>query len=83
MTTDALPVEHLFTLTADVARAATIAGGPVGTRVIVGCSGGTFEGLEVEGVVDGPGGDWVQSEQTARCDSTSVCCSGPTTVPTS
>ena len=60
MTTDALPVEHLFTLTADVARAATITGGPVGTRVIVGCSGGSFEGPRIKGVVHGPSGDWVQ-----------------------
>ena len=83
MTTDALPVEHLFTLTADVARAATIAGGPVGTRVIVDCSGGSFEGPRIKGVVPAPAVTGCRSPPTVRCTSTSVCCCGPTTVPTS
>jgi Protein of unknown function (DUF3237) len=56
----ALPVEHLFTLTADVVRAATIVDGPIGTRVIVACTGGTFVGRRVNGLVHGPSGDWVQ-----------------------
>ncbi len=60
MTADSLPVEYLFTLTADVSRAATIADGPIGTRVIVSCAGGSFDGPRIRGVVHGPSGDWVQ-----------------------
>ncbi len=60
MTNDSLPVEHLFTLTADVARAATITDGPIGTRVIVACAGGSFDGPRIKGEVHGPSGDWVQ-----------------------
>jgi hypothetical protein len=57
---DSLPVEHLFTLSADVSRAATIADGPSGTRVIVECTGGHFEGERLRGDVVAPSGDWVR-----------------------
>ncbi len=56
----ALAVEHLFTLTADVARSGTIADGPHGTRVVVECTGGRFEGPRLRGDVAAPSGDWVR-----------------------
>jgi Protein of unknown function (DUF3237) len=59
MPADSLPVEHLFTLTAKVSRVATIAGGPAGTRVIVNCTSGEFEGRGMRGTVVSPSGDWV------------------------
>jgi hypothetical protein len=55
-----LPVEHLFTLTAEVTRSATVANGPTGTRVIVHCTGGRFEGPRLAGEVAAPSGDWVR-----------------------
>jgi hypothetical protein len=55
-----LPVEHLFTLTGRVSRAATIPDGPSGTRVVVECTSGMFEGPRLRGVVAGPSGDWVR-----------------------
>jgi len=63
-----LSVEHLFTLTATTRRAATISGGPQGTRVVVDASSGTFEGPKMKGTVNGPGGDWV----TRRPDGSAV-----------
>ena len=59
-----LPVEHLFTFTANVAVAGMVPNGPRGTRMIVEASGGTFEGPKLKGVTKAPGGDWV----TARPD---------------
>ena len=53
-----LPVEHLFTVTASTQTAGLIANGPHGTRVVVGVSGGSFEGPRLKGTVKGPGGDW-------------------------
>jgi hypothetical protein len=55
-----LPVEHLFTLTASVSRAATITDGPSGTRVIVECTDGRFEGGRLKGEAVAPSGDWVR-----------------------
>ena len=52
-------LEHLFTLTAATNMTGMIAGGPMGTRVIVDASSGTFEGPKLTGTVSGPGGDWV------------------------
>ena len=43
-----------------------IANGPMGTRVIVDASSGTFDGPRLRGTVSGPGGDWV----TVRADGT-------------
>jgi hypothetical protein len=56
----------LFTLTAATATSSRIIGGPLGTRVIVDASSGTFEGERLRGTVHGPGGDWV----TVRTDGT-------------
>jgi hypothetical protein len=56
----------LFTLTAATATSGRIIGGPLGTRVIVDASSGTFEGERLRGTVRGPGGDWV----TVRADGT-------------
>jgi hypothetical protein len=47
-------------LIGDVSRAATIADGPTGTRVIVNCASGRFEGARLSGTVQAPGGDWVR-----------------------
>jgi Protein of unknown function (DUF3237) len=55
---------HLFTLTADTNLTGMIANGPMGTRVIVDASTGSFEGPQMKGTVSGPGGDWV----TVRAD---------------
>ena len=56
----------LFTLTAATTTSGRIIGGPLGTRVIVDASSGTFEGERLRGTVHGPGGDWV----TVRADGT-------------
>jgi hypothetical protein len=32
--------------------------GPHGTRVVVGVTGGSFEGPRLKGTIKGPGGDW-------------------------
>jgi hypothetical protein len=57
-------LELLFTLTANTAVAGMIANGPMGTRVVVDASTGSFEGPKMRGTVSGPGGDWV----TVRAD---------------
>jgi Protein of unknown function (DUF3237) len=57
---DSLPVEHLFTLSARVSRAGTVSNGPSGTRVIVECTAGRFEGPRLQGDVSAPSGDWVR-----------------------
>src|SRR4051812_42877673 len=59
---NALPVEHLFTITAHTGDRppAVLAGTPVGTRVIVTAMRGEFDGPKVRGTVaDVAGGDWV------------------------
>ena len=53
-----LPVEHVFTITANTSLNASI-DGPGGTRIIIDASSGTFEGPKLKGTVKGPGGDWV------------------------
>jgi hypothetical protein len=65
-----LPVEHLFTLTANTAGATLVQGGPAGTRVIVGVTGGTFEGPRLRGTIEPPGGDWVtqRADRSIRLD---------------
>ncbi len=57
-------LELLFTLTAETTLTGMIANGPMGTRVIVDASTGSFEGPKMRGTVSGPGGDWV----TVRTD---------------
>jgi hypothetical protein len=53
-----LPVEHVFTITANTSINASI-DGPGGTRIIIDASSGTFAGPKLKGTVKGPGGDWV------------------------
>lgn len=57
-------LELLFTLTAETTLTGMIANGPMGTRVIVDASTGSFDGPKMRGTVSGPGGDWV----TVRAD---------------
>ncbi len=64
MADETVAVEHIFTVTANTAQQAVIAGAPSGTRVMVNVSGGTFEGPNLKGTVLAGGGDWV----TARAD---------------
>jgi hypothetical protein len=62
MALDSLPVEHLFTITANTADRppVMIPGGPHGTRVLVTAMSGTFSGPKLSGkVADAAGGDWV------------------------
>ena len=54
-----LPVEHLFTVTAEVKVGGLIPNGPNGTRVIVEAGPGTFEGPKMKGTTKAPSGDWV------------------------
>jgi hypothetical protein len=65
-----IPVEHLLTITAATETAGLIANGPQGTRVIVGVTGGSFEGPRLKGTVKGPGGDWVtlRTDGSGRLD---------------
>jgi hypothetical protein len=64
MSETSLPVEHLFTITAGTQTAGLLKDGPHGTRVVVGVTGGSFEGPRLKGTIKGPGGDWV----TLRAD---------------
>ncbi len=59
MPESSLPVEFLFTLTANTTPPAMLTGAPQGTRIVVGVTGGSFKGPKLEGTVAGPGGDWV------------------------
>jgi hypothetical protein len=58
MSETSLPVEHLFTITAGTQTAGLLKDGPHGTRVVVGVTGGSFEGPRLKGTIKGPGGDW-------------------------
>jgi hypothetical protein len=67
MQVDAIPVEHLFTMTAHTAdhAPAVIRGAPGGTRLVVTAMRGTFEGPKLRGTLaEVAGGDWV----TVRAD---------------
>ncbi len=65
MAATSLPVEHLFTLKANLrGDSQRILNGPRGTRVNAVVTGGTFEGPKLKGTVDNSGGDWV----TVRAD---------------
>lgn len=60
MPLESLPVEFLFTMTANVSPPTVIHGGPQGSRFIVSVPGGTFEGPKLKGtIVPHSGGDWV------------------------
>lgn len=65
-----LPVEHLFTLTAQTQLACVLPTGPQGGRAVVEASTGTFEGPQLRGTVVPPGGDWVtlQPDGSLRLD---------------
>lgn len=70
MAATTLPVEHLFTLTADTKVAGLLPTGPQGGRVVVEASSGSFEGPKLKGTVVPPGGDWVtlQPDGSLRLD---------------
>ena len=59
MPESSLPVEFLFTLTANTTPPAMLTGAPQGSRIVVGVTGGSFKGPKLEGTVAGPAGDWV------------------------
>ena len=60
-----LPVEHLFTITAQTTPPVVMQGGPQGSRIIVSVTGGTFEGPKLKGTVqESGGGDYL----TQRAD---------------
>ncbi len=59
MSATSLPVEHLFTITAQTPAHTLIPNAPAGTRLVVGVSGGSFAGPKLRGtIVESPGGDW-------------------------
>ena len=70
MAATSLPVEHLFTITADTKLACVLPTGPQGGRVVVEASSGTFQGPKLNGTVVPPGGDWVtlQPDGSMRLD---------------
>jgi len=70
MPESSLPVEYLFTITADTANNTMLTGAPQGSRLIVAVTGGTFEGPRLKGTVDVPGGDWLtmRADGTAKLD---------------
>lgn len=61
---ETLPVEKLFTITANTTQAGMLAGAPQGGRLIVHVTGGSFEGPKLKGIVESGGGDWL----TMRAD---------------
>ena len=65
-----LDVEFLFHLHATLDAPAVVAGGPQGTRVIVGINGGTVTGPRVNGTVAHLGADWLtmRADGTAQLD---------------
>jgi hypothetical protein len=67
---NSLPVEYLFTINATLADPVVIPNGPLGTRVIVPCTGGTFSGPRVSGTIASVGADWLtmRSNGTAQLD---------------
>ena len=59
-----LSVEHLFTLTARTGPAATVVGGPHGTRGVTAFASGTFAGPKLRGALaEGLGADWLVARQ--------------------
>ncbi|MEM7412315.1 MAG: DUF3237 domain-containing protein [Myxococcota bacterium] len=54
-----LPVEFLFRIEAETSAPLSVSPGPHGDRLILGASGGRFEGPRLSGrVVPGPGSEW-------------------------
>ncbi len=67
---ETLPVEKLFTITADTTPPTFVNGGPQGSRMIVAVTGGTFEGPKLKGTIHGAGGDWLtmRADGSAKLD---------------
>jgi hypothetical protein len=65
-----VPVEYLFSFTAQLMPAQVIEGGPQGTRVIIGVTGGAFSGPKLRGAVVPPAGEWatLRPDGSARAD---------------
>jgi hypothetical protein len=61
---ETLPVEKLFTVTANTTQAGMLQGAPQGDRLIVNVTGGSFEGPKLKGTVEAGGADWL----TLRAD---------------
>ena len=57
--TNSLDVRHLFSISLDTGTPIDMQGGPQGRRMIVGVTGGTFEGERLRGNVLQPSGDWI------------------------
>ena len=57
--TNSLAVRHLFSISLDTGNPIDLQGGPQGRRMIVGVTGGTFEGERLRGSVLEPSGDWI------------------------
>ncbi len=87
MTSETIPVEHLFRLEADTVSTSPLMlpNGPHGTRMIATVTGGSFEGPKLKGsVANCAGGDWLTIRSDGRT-SGSMCGwrSKPTTAPRS
>ncbi len=65
-----LPVEYLFTINATLADPVVVPNGPLGTRVIVPVTGGTFSGPRASGTIANIGADWLtmRADGTAQLD---------------
>ena len=56
---ESLAVRHLFYTELQIIPPKDTGGGPQGRRMIVGVSGGSFEGARLRGRVVAPSGDWM------------------------
>ena len=68
---ETLPVERLFKMEAITTKPIAIKGGPQGTRLILGVTGGSFEGPKLKGIIESsPGGEWatVREDGTLKAD---------------
>ena len=54
-----IPVEFVFSMEISIGDGFTMGNGPKGNRAVRGVTGGTVTGPKVNGIVVGPGGDWV------------------------
>jgi hypothetical protein len=73
VTSETIPVEHLFRLEADTVSTPPLVlpNGPQGTRMIATVTGGSFEGPKLKGsIANCAGGDWltIRSDGTFRLD---------------
>ena len=68
--TTSLSVEYLFTINATLADPVVVPDGPLGTRVIVPVTGGTFSGPRASGTISNIGADWLtmRANGTAQLD---------------